>query len=240
MKYFVLVLAMLVSYNLIAQNPKGKEKETEKEKIKEVPILTELDRVSYSLGINIGQNIKKQGLDTVNLEALFKAIEDVFAKSDLKISPEKANQMIIDYIQKQKTGQTEEKIDLQAKKNEANDFMLRNKTENNIVQLPSGVQYKIVRESTGNKPKSSDKVIVQYHASLIDGTEFDSSHGKQVSEKVSKFVPGLREAIQQMPAGSKWKVFVPYQLGFGEKGNSELVGPYETLIYVIELISISQ
>ena len=236
MKY--LIISILLQLSLLSLAQTNKQKEKDKEKPKELAIITELDRVSYGLGVNIGQNIKRQGIDSVNLEILFKAIEDVFLKVDLKISPEKANQLIIDYIQKLKTETKETKVDLEAKKSEANDFMLRNKSENGIIQLASGVQYKIVKEGTGAKPKATDKVNIQYHGSLIDGTEFESSNGTVVTEKISKLVPGLSEALQLMPVGSKWKIYVPYSQGYTDKGNEKTIGPFETLIFVVELNSI--
>ncbi len=195
----------------------------------------EIDSVSYSLGVNIGENIKKQfpDIDLDNFEA---AIKDVLDKSkEPKISNADAQKLIQDYFTKIQAKASESVME------EGKKFLEDNSKRENVITLPSGLQYEIMKAGEGPKPTLEDKVTTHYHGTLIDGTVFDSSvdRGEPASFPVNGVIKGWTEALQLMPVGSKWKLFVPYDLAYGERGTGPQIGPYTTLIFEVELISIN-
>ena len=197
---------------------------------------TQRDSVSYSLGVNIAFNLKDQGFEDLNAEALGKAVADVFANSKLMIEPEKGEQIINEYfkhIQKRKF----EKNIIEGEK-----FLKENAAKEGVITLKSGLQYKVLKEGTGPKPKATDEVTTHYHGTLINGTVFDSSmdRGQPASFPVNGVIPGWVEALQLMNTGSKWRLFVPSALAYGSRGASEQIGPHTTLIFDVELISINK
>lgn len=194
----------------------------------------EIDSVSYSIGVNIAMNIKSQGLDSINTEALVKGMEHIFASDSLLLSKEQTSQILSTYFQT-----------LQSKKLEANSqagkkFLEENKTKPGVVTTQSGLQYQILKEGTGPKPKATDKVQAHYKGSLLDGTVFDSSYdrGQPLAIGVSDVIPGWTEALQLMPVGSKWKLFIPSELAYGERGAGQDIGPNSTLVFEVEVLSI--
>lgn len=194
------------------------------------------DSLSYSLGVSIATNIKNQGIDTVNVNALAQGFTDVYKKNNLTLTAEQANKLIAEFFQ-----------EAQHKKAQGNlikgqKFLEENKTKPGVVTLPSGLQYQVLKEGTGAKPGYNDKVTTHYHGTLIDGTVFDSSveRGQPASFPVNGVIKGWTEALQMMPVGSKWKLFIPPSLAYGERGAGGMIGPNETLIFEVELLSIDK
>jgi len=198
-------------------------------------LITELDSVSYSLGVNIGENIKKQFAD-INLDNFEAGIKDVLEKElEAKISDNQAQAIINSYFSKKQKKESESMIEKGA------NFLQENAKREGVTTLPSGLQYEIITEGTGPKPTLEDNVTTHYHGTLIDGTVFDSSvdRGEPASFPVGGVIKGWTEALQLMSVGSKWKLYVPYDLAYGERGAGAQIGPYSTLIFEVELISIN-
>jgi FKBP-type peptidyl-prolyl cis-trans isomerase FklB len=219
----VLAIAMAAA-SCNAQNKKGDAKMT-----------TTLDSVSYGLGVAIGNNIKTNGFDSINLDLLNKAFRDVYAgKAELK--QEDADRIIQGFMAQKEKMKGEENL----KKGQT--FLDENKKKTGVQTTPSGLQYMIMKEGTGAKPTLNDKVTTHYHGTLIDGSVFDSSveRGQPASFPVSGVIPGWTEALQMMPVGSKWKLFVPANLAYGERGAGGKIGPNSTLIFEVELLSIDK
>ncbi|MGN6645486.1 MAG: FKBP-type peptidyl-prolyl cis-trans isomerase [Cytophaga sp.] len=196
---------------------------------------TEKDQVSYSLGVNIATSLKNQGFDDLNLEALTSALSDVFSNQKLQIDEAKGGQILNAYFQGMQQRKQAKNIE------EGAAFLKANAAKPDVITLPSGLQYKILVEGNGPKPKATDKVTTHYHGTLINGTVFDSSveRGQPATFPVNGVIAGWIEALQLMPTGSKWQLYVPSDLAYGARGASELIGPHTTLIFDVELISIN-
>jgi len=196
----------------------------------------EIDSVSYSLGVNIGSNLKKQGFSTINAEAFAQALKDVYGTQGLKINEQQAEQLLQEYFQ----GLQKKKLEGNLK--EGQKFLEENKNKPGVVTTPSGLQYLVLKEGNGPKPAATSKVTTHYHGTLIDGTVFDSSvdRGQPATFPVNGVIKGWVEALQLMPVGSKWRLFVPSHLAYGEQGAGPQIGPNSTLIFDVELISIEQ
>ena len=198
-------------------------------------IKNEVDSVSYSLGVNIGENIKSQfpNIDLKNFES---GIQDVLSdKKEPKIEGQDAQKVIQEYFTKQQEKASEGKIE------EGKAFLAENGTRKEVITLESGLQYEILNSVDGPKPTLNDQVTTHYHGTLLDGTIFDSSvdRGQPATFPVSGVIKGWTEALQLMSVGSKWRLFVPYDLAYGEKGASAQIGPYSTLIFDVELLKIN-
>lgn len=197
--------------------------------------MTEKEQVSYSLGVNIASNIKQQGFDDISLEVFTTAIQDVFADKALKIDLATGGQILNEYFQKIQERKFSKNIE------EGKAFLKANAEKEGVVTLPSGLQYKILKEGNGPKPKETDQVTTHYHGTLINGTVFDSSvqRGQPATFPVNGVIQGWVEALQLMPTGSKWQLYVPSDLAYGTRGASDDIGPNTTLIFDVELISIN-
>ncbi|RPG79343.1 MAG: FKBP-type peptidyl-prolyl cis-trans isomerase [Crocinitomicaceae bacterium TMED135] len=198
-------------------------------------ITNEIDSVSYSLGVNIGENIKSQFPD-IDLKNFELAIKDVLDdKKEPKITAADAQKVIQDFFKKQQAKASGSIIE------EGEKFLEDNKKRNNVITLESGLQYEILKSGEGPKPSLEDQVTTHYHGTLIDGTVFDSSveRGQPATFPVGGVIKGWTEALQLMSVGSKWKLFVPYNLAYGERGAGPQIGPYTTLIFEVELIKIN-
>mgnify|MGYP006249057465 FL=1 len=198
-------------------------------------LTNEIDSVSYSLGVNIGENLKTQFPD-INLKNFELAIKNVLDnQKEPKISGADAQKVIQNYFQKQQAKASESVIE------EGKKFLTENSKKDGVITLESGLQYEIIKSGEGAKPTINDQVTTHYHGTLLDGTVFDSSveRGQPATFPVSGVIKGWTEALQLMTVGSKWKLFVPYDLAYGERGAGPKIGPYTTLIFEVELISIN-
>jgi FKBP-type peptidyl-prolyl cis-trans isomerase FklB len=196
---------------------------------------TEKDLVSYSLGVNIATSLKNQGFEDLNLDALTAALSDVFSNQSLQIDEAKGGEILNNYFQSMQERKHAKNVE------EGTDFLKLNGANADVITLPSGLQYKVLVEGNGPKPKATDKVTTHYHGTLINGTVFDSSveRGQPATFPVNGVIAGWIEALQLMPTGSKWQLYVPSDLAYGTRGASELIGPNTTLIFDVELISIN-
>ena len=217
-KYIYLILVITINTKMSAQK-----------------ITNEIDSVSYSLGVNIGENIKSQFPD-IDLKNFELAIKDVLDdKKEPKISDTDAQKVIQEFFKKQQAKASESVIE------EGKKFLEENKKRDNVITLESGLQYEILKSGEGAKPTLEDQVTTHYHGTLIDGTVFDSSveRGQPATFPVGGVIKGWTEALQLMSLGSKWKLFVPYNLAYGERRAGPQIGPYTTLIFEVELIKIN-
>ena len=191
-----------------------------------------VDSISYAIGMNIAGNLKQQNLK-VNSAMMAKAIDQVLGNQNPLMDPNAANAYIQGYFQNEsmKKGAANKAI--------GDKFLAENKTKAGVVTLPSGLQYSIIKEGNGAKPASSDKVQVHYHGTLIDGSVFDSSveRGQPAEFGVTQVIQGWVEALQLMPVGSKWKLFIPSNLAYGPQGPPS-IGPNQVLIFEVELLDI--
>ena len=194
----------------------------------------EIEKLSYSLGLNIAANLQQQGLEEIDAQLIGQAINDVFSGAKLKMSPEEAGIALNNHFTK-----------LEAKKHEGvikagEDFLALNSKKEGITTLESGLQYQILKEGEGDKPLINSTVTTHYHGTTIDGNVFDSSvqRGTPASFPVNGVIAGWTEALQLMPLGSKWRLFVPSNLAYGARGAGDKIGPHTTLIFDVELLEI--
>jgi FKBP-type peptidyl-prolyl cis-trans isomerase FklB len=195
----------------------------------------EKDSISYGLGVSIGNNFKTSNLDSIDVDLLAKGMRDVFAGKPA-ITQEEADKAINAFMMKREKVKGEENI---AK---GNAFLEQNKKKPGVITTPSGLQYSVIKEGTGAKPTLNDKITAHYHGTLIDGTVFDSSvdRGQPASFPVSGVIPGWTEALQMMSVGSKWKLVIPSNLAYGERGAGGKIAPNSVLVFEVELLSIDQ
>ena len=194
----------------------------------------ELDKLSYSLGLNIAKSLQSHGVSEINSQELGQAIQDVFTDTALKLSKQEAGEFLNNHFSK-----------LQAKEHEGvimagQDYLTANGKKDGITTLDSGLQYEILSKGEGEKPKLDSTVTTHYHGTTIDGKVFDSSveRGTPASFPVNGVIAGWTEALQLMPMGSKWRLFVPSDLAYGERGAGPDIGPHSTLIFDVELLDI--
>ena len=209
-----------------------------------VALTTQKQKASYALGMKIGGDLKRQGVGA-SLDAALTArgLKDALAgtKALLTEDEEKAALM---QLQTEMRGKMEAKAHEAgaAARKEGETFLAANKNKDGVVTLPSGLQYKILTAGTGPKPTATDTVTCNYRGTLINGKEFDSSakHGQALSFPVNGVIKGWTEALQLMPVGSKWQLFIPADMAYGDRGSGPDIGPGETLIFEVELVSIGE
>ena len=200
------------------------------------------DKVSYSIGMNIGNNLKKQAID-VNPDALVYGIKDALSGGKALITEQEVNDTLMAFQKEMASKQSERLKELGEKnKKEGEAFLAENKKKEGVITLPSGLQYKVIKEGTSETPKLNDTVTTNYRGTLIDGTEFDSSYRREqpATFPVKGVIAGWTEALQLMKVGSKWQVFIPSNLAYGERGAGRDIGPNATLIFEVELLSIKE
>jgi FKBP-type peptidyl-prolyl cis-trans isomerase FklB len=201
---------------------------------KQVALSDTLKRVSYSLGTLLAGNLKTQGGDSLDLDALSAGLKDVFKGNKLQIETNEGMPMVQAYM----TSVMEAKS---AKLRAANTaFLEQNKKSEGIKTTASGLQYKVITTGKGKVPVATDKVSVHYTGKLIDGTVFDSSEGKEpVTLEVNNVIPGWTEALQLMHEGDKWTIYLPSELAYGERGAGEQIPPYSTLVFDVQLVKVN-
>ncbi|HEV8048051.1 MAG TPA: FKBP-type peptidyl-prolyl cis-trans isomerase [Terriglobales bacterium] len=203
-------------------------------------LTTQKDKVSYAIGMNVGTNLHRQSVD-VDPKILQQGLEDALSGGKTLLSEDEAKATLMQFQTEMRQKQQEKMQQAgAANKKEGDAFLAANKSKDGVVTLPSGLQYKIMTAGTGPKPKSSDSVVCNYKGTLIDGKEFDSSYkrGQPATFPVAGVIKGWTEALQLMPVGSKWQLFVPADLAYGERGSGPDIGPNATLIFEVELLSI--
>jgi len=202
---------------------------------------TESEKLSYSIGADLGKNFKQQGIE-INANAMAKGIQDGMS-GNMKMTEEQMKEVLTNF-QKKLMAKRTQAHQKQALENKAKgeQFLKGNKDKEGVVSLPSGLQYKVIEKGSGAKPAKDDTVTVEYTGRLIDGKVFDSTEktGKPATFKVSQVIPGWTEALQLMPAGSTWEVYIPSNLAYGERSVGGPIGPNETLIFKIHLISVDK
>jgi FKBP-type peptidyl-prolyl cis-trans isomerase FklB len=208
----------------------------------------EMDSVAYSIGVSIARNLQNQGLSDLNLSLLTKGLQDAIKKLPMACSDEQIGQVLNKFGMRMQQKQAAEGAKRQAedaKKYESNKlageaFLTENKKKANVVTLPSGLQYEVMKAAEGPKPLATNTVKVHYHGTLLDGTIFDSSvnRGTPAEFGVTQVIQGWVEGLQLMPLGSKWKFFIPYNLAYGERSAGAEIKPYSTLVFEVELLEI--
>lgn len=207
---------------------------------KEVTLKSDKDKVSYGIGVSVAKNFKQQGVE-VDVEVMVKGLKDELSGAKLLIADEELAKTLTAYQKELRQKQVEaKKMAVEDNRKEGEAFLAENKKKEGVVTLPSGLQYKIIKAGEGKKPTAADTVEVHYRGTLINGTEFDSSQraGRPITFKVPGVIAGWQEALKLMPAGSKWQLFIPPQLAYGERGSGKVIGPNSTLIFEVELLAI--
>lgn len=199
-------------------------------------IVTSKDSASYAFGLSVAENLKSLGITGLNYTVLSKAMNDVFEGNKLLIASEQSQKVIYNYITEANKAKFAGSIA------EGNKFLEDNKKKTGIVTTPSGLQYQILQPGSGAKPNATDEVTVHYKGTLLNGKQFDSSYDRKepTALTLNNVIPGWTEGVQLMPMGAKYRFFVPYQLGYGEKGAGNDIPPYSVLIFEIELIKIGK
>ncbi|MDR3129696.1 MAG: FKBP-type peptidyl-prolyl cis-trans isomerase [Tannerellaceae bacterium] len=193
-----------------------------------------MDKVSYALGLSIGNNFLHSGIKELHPEDFIRGVKEALSESKPEISYDEAKEVVSSLFVRLQQEQT----DLNRKAGE--EFLRINKHKAGVQELPSGLQYEVLRKGTGAIPTVKDNVKCHYHGTLIDGTVFDSSvdRGKSAVFGVSQVIKGWVEALQRMSVGSKWRLFIPSHLAYGEQGAGELIKPHATLVFEVELLGI--
>lgn len=203
-------------------------------------LMNDTDKLSYSMGFDIGSKLLQESIE-INPDILSKGVQDGFRGTEPLMTKEEMQKAITEFrkdmIAKQKAQQN---LLSEKNKNEGEAFLTENKAKEGVVTLPSGLQYKVIKEGTGRTPTVDDTVSTHYRGTLVDGTEFDSSYkrGTPATFPVKGVIAGWTEALQLMKEGDQWKLFLPPQLAYGERGVGKMIGPNATLIFDIELISV--
>lgn len=192
-----------------------------------------MDKVSYALGMSIGHQLQQMNATDLNIDDFAQAITDVF-NGDAKLSDAEAQAAVQDFFSRKAEEQAK------AAKAEGENFLAENAKKEGVKTLPSGLQYKVLREGDGRKPSATDKVECHYEGTLINGEVFDSSyrHGETATFGLNQVIKGWTEGLQLMQEGAKYRFFIPYNLAYGEHGAGQSIPPYAALIFDVELIKV--
>ncbi len=200
-----------------------------------------MDKLSYALGLGIGQQLAQMGATDLKVEDFAQSIRDVLEGRELKVSHREAQQIVQEYFQKQEERLNKERAEKgKAAREEGEQYLAANAKKDGVITLPSGLQYQVLREGNGKKPSAKDSVKCHYEGFLIDGTVFDSSvqRGEPAVFGLQQVIAGWTEGLQLMQEGAKYRFFIPYRLAYGEGGAGQMIPPYAALIFDVELIEV--
>lgn len=203
-------------------------------------LASEKDKISYSIGMDIGRNLKRQAID-IDPDLVSQGIRDSFRGGKTLLSEDEKTRILTEFQRDLATKQQEKNREVAASaKKRGEEFLTKNKKNKGVRTTSSGLQYRVLREGTGKSPKGTDSVTVNYRGTLTDGTEFDSSYkrGQPATFKVDGVIKGWTEALQLMKEGAKWELFLSPDLAYGERGAPPVIGPNEVLIFEVELIEV--
>ena len=230
---YIAILFFVTSFvfPLSAQEKAGKEQKLE----------TAAEELSYVLGMDVGNSLKRFGTE-VDFDIFMEAVQTTLRGDETLLTPQRAREVKQEYLKERRRKQAAERKatgDKNLAEGEA--FLAENGSKEGVITTDSGLQYQVIKEGDGDKPEVTDRVTVHYRGTLLDGTEFDSSHkrGKPATFPVRGVIPGWTEALQLMPVGSTYKLFVPSKLAYGERGGGRKIGPNSTLVFEVELLEIA-
>ena len=200
-----------------------------------------MDKLSYALGLGIGRQLAQMGAEQLSIDDFAQAIKDVVAGGRLKLDEAEAQVIVQEFFQKQEEKQRAAAAEMGKKaKEEGEKYLAENAKKEGVVTLPSGLQYLVIKEGNGKRPKATDKVKCHYEGMLVDGTLFDSSvqRGEPATFPLNQVIAGWTEGLQLMTEGSKYRFFIPYTLGYGERGAGASIPPFAALVFDVELIEV--
>ena len=200
-----------------------------------------MDKLSYALGLGIGRQLSQMGADDLNVADFAQAVKDMIDGKEPQVPTAEAQQIVEDFFRRQEEKQRAEAAEkYKGAKSEGEKYLSENAKKEGVVTLPSGLQYKVLKEGNGKSPKATDKVVCHYEGMLIDGTMFDSSvqRGEPATFPLNGVIAGWTEGLQLMKEGAKYRFFIPYQLGYGERGAGASIPPFATLVFDVERIEV--
>lgn len=200
-----------------------------------------MDKVSYALGLGIGRQLSQMGADNLVIDDFAKAIKDILSGNEPAVGDAEAQTLVKDFFEKQEAKQRAAAAEkFKDTKEKGEKYLAENAKKEGVVTLPSGLQYQIIKEGNGRKPKATDKVKCHYEGMLIDGTLFDSSiqRGEPATFPLNGVIAGWTEGLQLMQEGAKYRFFIPYNLGYGEHGAGASIPPFAALVFDVELIEV--
>ena len=200
-----------------------------------------MDKLSYALGLGIGRQLSQMGANDLNVADFAQAVKDMIDGKEPQVPAAEAQQIVEDFFQKQEERQRAEAAEkYKGAKSEGEKYLSENAKKEGVTTLPSGLQYQVLKEGNGKSPKATDKVVCHYEGMLIDGTMFDSSiqRGEPATFPLNGVIAGWTEGLQLMKEGAKYRFFIPYQLGYGERGAGASIPPFATLVFDVELIEV--
>lgn len=200
-----------------------------------------MDKLSYALGLGIGRQLSQMGADDLNAADFAQAVKDMIDGKEPQVPAAEAQQIVEDFFRRQEEKQRAEAAEkYKGAKSEGEKYLSENAKKEGVTTLPSGLQYQVLKEGNGKSPKATDKVVCHYEGMLIDGTMFDSSiqRGEPATFPLNGVIAGWTEGLQLMKEGAKYRFFIPYQLGYGERGAGASIPPFATLVFDVELIEV--
>lgn len=224
-RYFLAVIFLLISFSTIAATDTSPGIKTDEQKL------------SYAMGTYFAMGVAQQNVE-IDVPAFIQAIEDVLNQNEPKISMEEMKNIIAQY---KETITKQQSVAIAANQKAGDAFLAENRKKEGVIESPTGLQYKVITEGTGAKPDAGSNVTVHYKGTLVDGTVFDSSYdrGQPATLSLTQVIKGWQEAVPMMKTGSKWQIYVPSKLAYGDRAASDVIGPASTLVFDIELISIN-
>ena len=200
-----------------------------------------MDKLSYALGLGIGRQLSQMGANDLNASDFAQAVKDMIDGKEPQVPAAEAQQIVEDFFRRQEEKQRAEAAEkYKGAKSEGEKYLSENAKKEGVTTLPSGLQYQVLKEGNGKSPKATDKVVCHYEGMLIDGTMFDSSiqRGEPATFPLNGVIAGWTEGLQLMKEGAKYRFFIPYQLGYGERGAGASIPPFATLVFDVELIEV--